>query len=429
MSSKTQITLWVKGLKCYEAADMEGAIKVFQQISPSSKIMFNIGCIMMRLGRLDQAIAALTKALEFDQFFSLGYFVRGTCLYALDILDEALSDANDSIRYLRGNSYIDYTQLGLKYKLYCSIAYFNRGIYLSKIGQDEEATLTLKEAARMAETTEDVDLRPVSQVLRTPRGAYHEQLQYYTFPEDLLFTPPVETLLNAKPKQHIPKAKVIAVENADDTYAGFSGREKSLTSLTVPSRQDPRVNSSENLRPLSGGSKPLNLPIKPPSSSAQLKPRAFQSSQNFPLKPMQAGSSSFSSNRSRDIHNKGTDADAIDDIISDMVDKTGDQGTASSGDILSNSPKPSVQKRIIKVKVHSGEETQVFATKQNKSFEDFKQKVKNKIKTDDSLTLQYKDEDGDMINICDEDDYNLALQSALAGSSNSTNPKIELWCR
>lgn len=419
---------WVKGLKCYENGDIEGAFKCFEQINPSSKTMFNVGCIMMKLGRLDQAIAFLTRALEYDQFFSLAYFVRSVCLYELDIIDEALCDVNDSIRYLRGNLYIDYTQLGLKYKLHSSVVYFNRGIYLSRLGQDSEATATLKEAARLAENIEDVDLRPISQVLRVKRGMYHEQLNLYVFPCDKLFCPPAEKILNADRKQYVPKAQVVAAENPNDSYAGFSGRELNLskTSLARKGMDAAASRGDTDRQTQSSGPGSLSLPIKDFSDATAQKPKIAESLRSIPFANIPRQQTSIARNMGEESDSKGSNADAIEDILNDKVYKSQDYPPRNPQNPPAGSYKTAPRKQIVKVKLHKGQDLQMLTTATDTPFDDFKEKIKNKIGADENIVLQYKDEDGDMINMCDDEGYSLALQSARGTPGNT---KIELWCR
>lgn len=50
--------------------------------------------------------------------------------------EEALANFNDTLLYLRGNNMIDYSQLGLAFRLYSCEVLFNRGlcyIYLQQI--------------------------------------------------------------------------------------------------------------------------------------------------------------------------------------------------------------------------------------------------------------------------------------------------------
>lgn len=42
--------------------------------------------------------------------------------------EEALANFNDALLYLRGNTLIDYDQLGLKFRLYSCEVLFNRGL-------------------------------------------------------------------------------------------------------------------------------------------------------------------------------------------------------------------------------------------------------------------------------------------------------------
>jgi len=42
--------------------------------------------------------------------------------------EEALANFNDTLMYLRGNTSIDYDQLGLKFQLYSCETLFNRGL-------------------------------------------------------------------------------------------------------------------------------------------------------------------------------------------------------------------------------------------------------------------------------------------------------------
>lgn len=51
--------------------------------------------------------------------------------------EEALANFNDTLLYLRGNTSIDYEQLGLEFRLYSCEVLFNRGlcyIYLQQMG-------------------------------------------------------------------------------------------------------------------------------------------------------------------------------------------------------------------------------------------------------------------------------------------------------
>lgn len=57
--------------------------------------------------------------------------------FLLGDFEEALANFNDTLLYLRGNTSIDYDQLGLKFRLFSCEVLFNRGlcyIYLHQAG-------------------------------------------------------------------------------------------------------------------------------------------------------------------------------------------------------------------------------------------------------------------------------------------------------
>jgi len=82
------------------------------------------------------------RAVQLDQYLAVAYFQQGVSNFLMGDFEEALANFNDTLLYLRGNSYIDYDQLGLKFKLHSCEVLFNRGlcyIYLQqkKAGMDD----------------------------------------------------------------------------------------------------------------------------------------------------------------------------------------------------------------------------------------------------------------------------------------------------
>ncbi len=58
----------------------------------------------------------------------MAYFQEGVSNFLLGDFEEALANFNDTLLYLRGNTMIDYAQLGLLFKLYSCEVLFNRGL-------------------------------------------------------------------------------------------------------------------------------------------------------------------------------------------------------------------------------------------------------------------------------------------------------------
>lgn len=77
------------------------------------------------------------RAVRLDQYLAVAYFQQGVSNFLVGDFEEALANFNDTLLYLRGNTYIDYEQLGLKFRLYSCEVLFNRGlcyIYLQQSG-------------------------------------------------------------------------------------------------------------------------------------------------------------------------------------------------------------------------------------------------------------------------------------------------------
>lgn len=68
----------------------------------------------------------------------MAYFQQGVSNFLIGDFEEALANFNDTLLYLRGNTYIDYDQLGLKFKLYSCEVLFNRGLCYMYMQQKEE---------------------------------------------------------------------------------------------------------------------------------------------------------------------------------------------------------------------------------------------------------------------------------------------------
>ncbi|KAF9886697.1 hypothetical protein FE257_011211 [Aspergillus nanangensis] len=137
MSLKQEIETWVLALDHYDLQDFDEALRVFDAISDTSKICFNCGVIYATLGEHDKAVECYQRAVALDQYLAIAYFQEGVSNFLLGDFEEALANFNDTLLYLRGNTSIDYEQLGLKFRLYSCEVLFNRGlcyIYLRQMG-------------------------------------------------------------------------------------------------------------------------------------------------------------------------------------------------------------------------------------------------------------------------------------------------------
>jgi tetratricopeptide (TPR) repeat protein len=139
----------VTALGRYDNNEFDEALKDFENISDTSKILFNMGVIHATLGEHEKAVSGggtgppsvrgdmhLTRvqvecyqrAIRLDQYLAVAYFQQGVSNFLLGDFEEALANFNDTLLYLRGNTMIDYAQLGLLFKLYSCEVLFNRGL-------------------------------------------------------------------------------------------------------------------------------------------------------------------------------------------------------------------------------------------------------------------------------------------------------------
>jgi len=81
----------------------------------------------------------------------------------------------------------------------------------------------------------------------------------------------------------------------------------------------------------------------------------------------------------------------------------------------------------IRVKVHAGDTRYVFITP-NTSMREFVQSIREKFGIRQNFKVEIKD-DGDMITMADEDDLDMAIQTAksMARKEGSDTPKMEVW--
>ncbi|MGH0117594.1 UNVERIFIED_CONTAM: hypothetical protein FKN15_055573, partial [Acipenser sinensis] len=68
---------------------------------------------------------ALDRTIAKDERLAVGFFQRGAVHMLAGRLEEALSDCSLALKHFRGNSVIDYRQLGLRYQLHSWQTYLN----------------------------------------------------------------------------------------------------------------------------------------------------------------------------------------------------------------------------------------------------------------------------------------------------------------
>ncbi|KAH2508404.1 hypothetical protein KXV76_003933 [Aspergillus fumigatus] len=266
MSLKQEIETWVLALEHYDNQEYEEAIRIFGQIADTSKIFFNCGVIYATLGEHEKAVQCYQRAVSLDQYLAIAYFQEGVSNFLLGDFEEALANFNDTLLYLRGNTSIDYEQLGLKFRLFSCEVLFNRGlcyIYLQQMGPGMQDL----EYAAKEKVTPDHDV--IDDAIRERAEGY----TVFSIPVGVVYRPNAAKVKNLKTKDYLGKARLIAASSQGNAR---SGRQPTDSIRTQPAPDDRPAEgisfAATNLvqKNLSGRSRqqsepPLNRTLFPPT--------------------------------------------------------------------------------------------------------------------------------------------------------------------
>ncbi|KAF9962430.1 hypothetical protein BGZ70_008040, partial [Mortierella alpina] len=236
---KYELDQWNEGVIAFDQGLYEDALEIFEPIADSAKIHFNIGVVLATLGDFEGASAAYTLATKLDQYLAIAYFQNGVANVALEDYAKALTCFHDAFLYLRGNMVIDYTQLGLDFKLYSCQVLYNRALCYIEVGELDLGMTDLWRATREKQT-KDHDL--LDQALRD-KG---QDCTVFTVPQGVLYRPPESKVKNSKKKDYLGNSKVIAAIDATDSFAGFQGKSAWQVQMSGPTN----VAAVEEPRPM-----------------------------------------------------------------------------------------------------------------------------------------------------------------------------------
>lgn len=218
MSLKQEIETWVEALNHYDAQDYEQALAVFEANADTSKIYFNIGMIYATLGEHERAVEAYQQATKLDQFLAVAYFQQGVSNFLLSDFQEALANFNEALLYLRGNTLIDYEQLGLKFRLYSCEVLFNRGLCYIYDGRIDEGMQDLEYASKEVQVEDH-------NVINEAIAERAENYTVFSIPVGIVYRPNEAKVRNVKAKDYLGKARLVAAADRSDAFTGFTGSE------------------------------------------------------------------------------------------------------------------------------------------------------------------------------------------------------------
>ncbi|KAI7830858.1 hypothetical protein BX661DRAFT_132200, partial [Kickxella alabastrina] len=219
MSLKAELEQWHQAVEYFDEQNYTAALEIFDSIADSAKIHFNIGLILGRKANHTAAIEAYDKALKLDKYLVVAYFQRGVSKMVIQHNPEALDDFNNALKFLRDNEFIDYTQIGLDYKVYTCEVLYNRALCYFCMGDKEEVHKAHKDLAsassRVAEERHSWIKKAVdSNGMDCP---------LYCVPKGVIYRPSASKLKSSKKIDFLGSAKVIASADGNDNFTGFKG--------------------------------------------------------------------------------------------------------------------------------------------------------------------------------------------------------------
>ncbi|KAG8977814.1 hypothetical protein FRB90_008657 [Tulasnella sp. 427] len=220
-------------------------------MEPNSKILFNIGLIHAANGYHEDAVTNFNGATELDTYLAIAYFQCGVSNFLLGRYQFAYKDFDVAFKQLRENQWIDYEQLGLKFKLWSAEVLYNRGLCLIYMGQVENGMRDLQ-AARREKQVPDHD------VIDDAIAAQGRQFTVFSLQEGVLYRPPEGKVKNLKIKNYMGNAKLIAASEEKDAFTGFAGIKRKeqadeLSSRPLRKQSDPSPLPLRSDSPVGGG--------------------------------------------------------------------------------------------------------------------------------------------------------------------------------
>ncbi|XP_063154506.1 neutrophil cytosol factor 2 [Candoia aspera] len=242
MSLVETIRLWSEGVSAADRKDWTAALEAFMSVqNPSSKICFNIGCIHLIMGNLEEAQQAFIRSTDHDKHLAVAYFQRGAVAYQMENYESAINDLKEALAQLRGNDLIDYKILGLQFKLLACELLYNIALAYAKLEDWKKAEEHLTRAVKQRVGSRHNKLDKAMESILKQR-----LFEPIVIPEGKLFRPNEKQVAQLEKKDYLGKATVVASVIDNDDFSGFAPLQPQA------SDPPPRPKTPEVLRALQG---------------------------------------------------------------------------------------------------------------------------------------------------------------------------------
>uniref|UniRef100_S4RNC4 Neutrophil cytosolic factor 2 n=1 Tax=Petromyzon marinus TaxID=7757 RepID=S4RNC4_PETMA len=227
------IRLWAEGVEAADRKDFRVAFAKFEEImEPSSKIYFNIGCISMTLDRLGDAVRAFDRTIAKDEHLAVAFFQRGAAFLRNQLYEEALRDFQEAHKRLRGNTTIDYEQLGLAYKLHLCVVLHNVSLAHASLGQ-------WVKAQEMAQKAKEAELQPHQTYVDRALEAVKRQevWEVCAVPCGVMFRPQKQQVEQLGKKDYLGKATVVASLSMNEDLPEITSQQPQVSCTIILSHR------------------------------------------------------------------------------------------------------------------------------------------------------------------------------------------------
>ncbi|KIO21451.1 hypothetical protein M407DRAFT_69766, partial [Tulasnella calospora MUT 4182] len=260
---QTELKDWATALESYDAKDYDKSIQLFQAIKmePNSKILFNIGLIHAANGYHEEAVTNFNAATELDNYLAIAYFQCGVSNFLLGRYQFAYKDFDVAFKHLRENQWIDYEQLGLKFKLWSAEVLYNRGLCMIYMNQLDNGMRDLQAAKREKQV-------PDHDVIDDAIAAQGRQFTVFSLVKGVLFRPSADKVKNLKTKNYMGTAKLVAASEEKDAFTDFVGVKRKEQGLGPAGQL--LFGQEQYPQPVRKGSDPSPLPARSGSPAGGL---------------------------------------------------------------------------------------------------------------------------------------------------------------
>lgn len=233
------LQLWDEAVQAMDTKDWQGALAKLKQISePTSRTLFNTASAHLAVRQLDLALKALDLTIAKDERLAVGFFQRAAVMMQIDRLEEALTDCIWAQKHMRGNTVIDYRQLGLRFKLYGWQVLYNAAAVYCRMGQWDQARDVLLSASQERGGGRGGHIEVALDSIQR-----EEVLDPLLVPEGVVFRPRKQDVEQLKQRDFLGKAKVISSMIPNDDFGGFEPLR-----LQKPGFYEPKVDGAQDSR-------------------------------------------------------------------------------------------------------------------------------------------------------------------------------------